>query len=135
MNPKRKFQDPPLSEEERTKLAGSIRYKGSPYHKEDPGDFGLTPPSAPRPDKTLCDHAKIFTVAEARALLERGVRKGLTSDQWRGSFPQNIWSVSDAGIPFEAQLENQVAGEYHGYPLQENDPWRDAVLERWRDDD
>ena len=49
----------PLSDEERTFLQKNATYEGSPYHKRNPGDFGLTPPAAPRPDKTLCDEAGI----------------------------------------------------------------------------
>lgn len=32
-----------------------VRYSGNPEHKRNPGDYGLDPPSAPRPGKTLCD--------------------------------------------------------------------------------
>lgn len=46
-------------------LVRRVRYIGSPSHKRNPGDFGLAPPAQPRPDKTLCDEAGIFRVAEA----------------------------------------------------------------------
>jgi len=133
-NPKRKFQDPPLDDDARGELAAKIDYRGSPYHKRNPGDFGLTPPSQPHPDKTLCDGADILSRARAEQLLKLGVERGLTSQQWKGEFPRNIWAVAD-GIPLEAQLENHTQGHYHGYPLQEEDPWRTAVLERWSEDE
>ena len=53
-----------------------IRCQGSPLHKSNPGDFGLDPPSAARPGKTLCDEAGIFTRAScllASLLLMRSI--------------------------------------------------------------
>lgn len=49
----------------------------------------------------------------------------------KGKWPQNIWAVTDEGCPVEAQLENQVQGTYHGYPMPEADPMRKEILERW----
>ena len=129
-NPKRRIAevDSPL---ELTLLAERVRYTGSPYHKRDPGDFGLTPPAQPLPDKTLCDEAGITSKLEAYRLLIRGVRKGLISVRRDGQFPVNIWSVTRDGVPLEAQLENRVMGTYHGYPLASNGDFGDVVLERW----
>lgn len=61
-----------------------------------------------------------------------GVLEGLISDQRRGGFPQNIWAVTSNEIPFEAQLDNQETGTYHGYPMPEADPFREVVLRAWR---
>ncbi|QDG54898.1 hypothetical protein FIV42_15430 [Persicimonas caeni] len=110
-----------------------MEYAGNPVHKRNPGDFGLTPPAAPSPDKTLCDGAEIFEKARAQELLSEGIRRGLVSAQQRGKFPQNVWAVTATGIPLEAQLENHVKGTYHGYPLASNDPLREKVLEWWED--
>lgn len=134
-NPKRKFQNPALEVDERKELSDRVDYTGSPFHKRNPGDFGLTPPSQPHPDKTLCDTAEIFERSTAIEFLQKGIMRGLTSTQWRGDFPQNVWAVTDDGVPLEAQLENAIQGDYHGYPLQETDPWRDAVLKRWKEED
>lgn len=79
-----------------------IQYTGNPEHKKHPGDFGLTPPSAPRLGKTLCDSVNIHTRAEAERLLREGIQRGFVSAQERGSWPQNIWAVSHAGEPLEA---------------------------------
>jgi len=117
--------------QERHDFARQVTYGGNPEHKRDPGDFNLNPPSQPRADKTLCDIAEIFARAEAERLLRRGVERGMVSKQWIGCFPQNIWSVTDKGIPLEAQLENRDKGTYHGYPIPEGDPFRAEVLERW----
>jgi hypothetical protein len=50
-------------------LADTIGYGGNPEHKRRPGDFGLTPPSDPRPHKSLCDSAGIFRREEALGIL------------------------------------------------------------------
>ena len=106
-----------------------LRYAGNPEHKRRPGDFGLDPPSSPRPGKTLCDSVQIFTRSEALQLLREGIEKGTFSEQTRDGWPQNVWAVTQDGYPLEAQLEGQ--GSYHGYPMPESDPFRDKVLERW----
>ena len=105
------------------------RYSGNAEHKRNPGDFGLSPPLGPRPNKTLCDLVGIYTRHEALELLRRGVQRGLFSFQQRDGWPQNVWAVTHKGEPLEAQHEGD--GIYHGYPMAENDPFRDKVLERW----
>lgn len=118
-------------------MCSRVIYTGSPLHKRDSGDFGLAPPAAPRANKTLCDVAGIRERALAQELLRAGVGRGLVSEQTGtgGQFPQNIWSVTDDGIPLEAQLENAVQGAYHGYPLPTSDPLREQVLAWWKGDD
>ena len=130
-NPKREIVDPCPPADDLTKLSERIGYGGNPEHKRNPGDFDLTPPSAPRPDKTLCDDAGIVVRSAALAALREGVRKGLISRQTRGDFPQNIWSLTRDGIPLEAELENRETGMYHRYPMPENDPFRETVLKVW----
>ena len=113
------------------RLHDNVRYGGNPEHKRNPGDFGLTPPSQPRPDKALCDGVSIFSKLEATRLLRNGVRRGLVSVAERNGFPQNIWSVTD-DCPLEAQLENAELGIYHGYPMPETDPFRMKIHEAWK---
>ena len=130
-NPKRQIRsamDAPLIE----RLVAQVSYGGNPEHKRNPGDFGLTPPTSPRPDKTLCDVVGLFSRSIALGHLQCGIRKGLISIQTRGNFPQNIWAVTDSGEPLEAQLENSDRGVYHGYPMPESDPFRDEVLQQWQ---
>jgi hypothetical protein len=110
-------------------LAKHARYSGNPEHKRNPGDFGLDPPSSPRPGKTLCDVVEIQTRVAAVALLRAGLRKGTFSVQERGGWPQNVWAVTADGEPLEAQLEGE--GVYHGYPMPQDDPFREDVLARW----
>jgi hypothetical protein len=132
LNPKRRFADNPPDRGALEALAAKVRYGGNPEHKRNPGDFGLTPPSRPRDDKSLCDTVKIFKRSKALELLKKGARRGMISN-WDGStgFPKNIWSMTEDGIPLEAQLENPGNGTYHGYPLEANDPFRENVMAKW----
>jgi hypothetical protein len=132
-NPKHSFAGAP-SEDDIKRWLAKVCYGGNPEHKKNPGDYGLTPPSIPRPDKTLCDLAGIFNRAQALQLLKDGIQKGLISQQTRGGFPQNVWAVckvNNQDIALEAQLENAGNGTYHGYPLPEDDAFREKVLHRW----
>jgi hypothetical protein len=113
-------------------LAGQVRYGGNPEHKKNPGDFGLTPPGSPRLGKSLCDTVNIFSRKIARAHLQSGLCKGLISERFNGEWPQNIWSVTEQGVPLEAQLENPQTGTYHGYPMPESDPLGAEIIRRWR---
>lgn len=113
-------------------LAERVTYGGNPEHKVDPGNFGLTPPASPRADKSFCDSVGVLSSRTALRLLREGVRRGLVSEQVRGDFPQTVWSVTDHGAPVEGQLENQLLGIYHGYPMPANDPLTERVLEKWK---
>ena len=129
-NPKRGIARAPI-QADLDRWAAEVNYGGNPEHKRNPGDFGLTPPASPRADKTLCDEAGIVARSEALRLLLSGISRGLVSEQVRNQYPQNIWAVSTEGIPLEAQLENSANGTYHGYPMQESDPFRDEVIAKW----
>ena len=135
-NPKRRIAAN-VDEQELVKLAARVIYKGSPEHKRFPGSYGLTPPTDPRPDKTPCDGVNLTELGVAQELLREGVRRGLVSVQERAGLPQNIWAVSEADVPLEAQLENQGNATYHGYPMQKGDrysgdPLYEEVLRRWK---
>ncbi len=131
INRKRRIVTPAPAQGILNDLADNVRYIGSPYHKRNPGNFALTPPSQPRPDKTLCDEARIFKVAEAQRWLEEGVRRGVISPTMQDGFPKHIWAVTDEGVVLEAKYNNEGPGNYHGYPLFEPDPFRQVVLNRW----
>ncbi len=109
-------------------LAERVRYGGNPEHKRNPGDFGLTPPSKPRPDKSLCDDVEVFKRDEALSLLRDGIHKGLVSAQKVDELPKMVWAViQNGGRVLEARLENQATYTYHGYPLAATDPFAEVV--------
>jgi len=130
-NPKRRIAES-LDKGNLEKLAAAVRYGGNSEHKRNPGNFGLTPPASQRRHKTLCDEAGIFDRSIALGLLQEGIRNGLVSKTAGSSYPQNVWAVSSAGLPVEAQLENPANGTYHGYPMPEEDPFRDVVIAKWK---
>ena len=130
-NPKRRMVDPRPAQKLLDDLARRVRYIGNPYHKRNPGDFGLTPPVQPRPDKTLCDEAGILKVAEAQRWLQEGARRGMTSATEQQGYPKHIWAVTNDGVVLEARSWGGRPGHYHGYPLFEPDPFRQVVLSRW----
>lgn len=132
-NPKRRIADSCHWEAERLNVWKiNVSYGGNPEHKMNPGDFGLDPPTDPRQGKSLCDVAGIFTRAEALKLLQAGIDKGLVSDRENSGWPKNIWSVTDEGVPMEAQLENSETGQYHGYPMPDSDPLASEIVSRWK---
>lgn len=133
-NPKRRILRPDAGEFARLNtLASVVSYGGNPEHKRNPGDFGLTPPSDPRPAKSLCDAANVFSRAVAHGLLKKGLQKGLVSDRTVDGWPKNVWAVTETGVPLEAQLENPALGSYHGYPMPDSDPLASEVVKRWED--
>ena len=133
-NPKRRLAAGPATPAAKAALdeiAKKVRYVGSAFHKRNPGDFGLEPPAAPRPGKTLCDGV-VDCVKDAQGLLEEGAKRGTISEQMRNGWPQNIWAVTKNGIPVEAQLDNETQGIYHGYPMPDADPMREKILDSWK---
>lgn len=132
-NPKRRIlPSDQWNDDQGRRVAAEASYGGNPEHKTRPGDYNLTPPRNPRPGKTLCDAERDFLRAEAVGLLRRGLERGLVSVQMRNGWPKNVWAVSETGEAFEAQLENQATGAYHGYPMPEDDDFRSKVIEEWR---
>lgn len=130
-NPKHRFARN-ATKADLERLAKAVHYGGNAEHKRNPGDFGLEPPFGPRPAKTLCDGANIVEHKLALKLLKDGVVRGLVSEQVRNGFPQNVWAVTEEGIPLEAQLENRETGTYHGYPMGEDDAFCEKVIEKWK---
>lgn len=118
-----------LSECELQQLANRVRYKGSPFHKRYPADYGF-PEAKPRPDKTLCDADAPLSKSQAEELLVAGMLRGMVSVQFRSGWPQNIWSVRK-GVVYESQLQNQTLGEYHGYPMVLDAAFAAVILKEW----
>lgn len=131
-NPKRRLAgNEALAGWDLDELASRCSYGGNPEHKRDPADYGLTPPTNPRPGKTLCDAAGAIPLGEAEYLLKGGFRKGMVSELRCGDWPRNVWSVSESGEVYEAQLENQEQGVYHGYPMPRDDEFRTIIASAW----
>ena len=129
---RRTMRATPLTDRERKFLRDHAGYEGISYHKRSPGDFGLTPPAAPRPDKTLCDEANITRRDLADALLAQAIAGGLVSDGEGGpGFPKQLWAVDEHGQVFEAMYGGSKTGLYHGYPIRRVDPWFDEVTRAW----
>lgn len=133
-NPKRRISlAQEMDADARLRLAARVRYGGNAEHKMRPNDYGLTPATNPRRGKSLCDEDRPFLKEEAAALLTAGAARGLVSRQQRNGWPQNIWAVDQQGRPFEAELENPDTGAYHGYPMPEDDDFRNEVLSAWKE--
>jgi hypothetical protein len=132
-NPKRRIRSN-VDQTKMADLANQVSYAGSPYHKRNPAKFGLMSPPEPRLDKSWCEQVNISDLKVAQGLLRDGVLHCLVSEQERGPsrFPQNIWAVTANNEPVEAQLENEVLGTYHGYPMQQADPLAKEVLRKWK---
>lgn len=129
---KRAIRSAPLTDEERAVLRASAAYEGSPHHKRKPGNFGLIPPTAPRPDKTLCDEARISRREDAIRLFDRAIERGLVSEaKAPDGLPKQLWVMDEQGQVFEAMYGGSVAGRYHGYPIRRADPLFDEIAAAW----
>lgn len=133
-NPKRRLHPSPARQRLK-EIASGVPYGGHPHHKRSPGDFGLTPPAAPRPNKSLCDGVSIFQRAEATRHLVEGIRRGTISPDADQGFPRHVWSLTEEGQVLEARCDDFEAGQYHGYPLEPSDPMADLVTRRWNEQD
>lgn len=131
-NPKRRLSNGP----DHVRLEAvreQVRYRGSPLHKRSPGDYGLTPPSDPRPNKTLCDGVSVFQREVAQELLEQGIGRGLVSADRENDFPRYVWAITQDGVVVEARCDDFERGQYHGYPLDAADPMSELVRRRWQE--
>jgi len=127
---RRKVRATRLSDDEKAHLRRNAGYEGSPYHKRNPGDFGLVPPSVPRPDKTLCDEAGVRSKQEALRLFALAVEQGLVSEATtHGDYPKELWVVDEHGRVFEGMYGGSRDGRYHGYPIRRSDPLHQRIRE------
>lgn len=130
-NPKRRILAPErLTDAEKANLKRAVRYVGSGHHKRHPAGYAL-PRANPRPTKSLCDLERVIRLDEARKLLEDGIDCGLFSEPGEGGFPKFIWSVSQSGEVFEAKTDRNGTGEYHGYPVEDEDAMHQYVKSVW----
>lgn len=132
-NPKRRIASAECATDEvKQRLEKAARYVGSGHHKRSPADYGL-PRTNPRPTKSLCDLERNVKLDEAKSLLAGGIRRGLFSEIRADGFPKFIWSVSERGKVFEAKTDANGSGEYHGYPLEDEDVMHDYVMSVWKE--
>lgn len=128
----RSIRDQPLTDEQRTFLGTHALYEGSPLHKKEPHNFDLTPPTSPRPEKTLCDEAGIFDKQVAHALFARAIDVGLVSEKDKvEGFPAQMWVVDGDGRVFELIYGGSRTGRYHGYPIRRANPLFDKISVAW----
>lgn len=137
-NPKRRIVPRTCATDDlKSRLQERARYVGSGHHKRSPADYGLQRTS-PRPTKSLCDLKRVISLGEAKFLVEAGIRHGMFSKVREDGFPKFIWCVSEHGEVFEAKTDTNGTGEYHGYPLEDEDAMHAYVKlvweERWQDD-
>lgn len=113
-------------------LAARVRYVGSGHHKRNPADYGLERTS-PRPTKSLCDGERPLKLEEARELLRTGILRGMISELAETGFPQYVWCVSPEGKAYEARTDPKRPGDYHGYPIEDEDDMRRYVKKVWEE--
>ena len=121
-----------LNQAARAALAQRVQYMGSPLHKLHPGNYGFQPPVNPRPTKSVCDGVRIILRAEALALLQAGIMKGMVSIAQCGDVPKYVWTVDALGEVYEAKIIQGSPDQYKGYRLEEEDDMRARVLSEWR---
>jgi len=121
-----------LTDAQRAFLHEQAQYEGSPLHKKEPNNFGLTPPASPRPDKTLCDEAGIFDKEIAIELFHQAIDVGLVSAKDKATgFPAQMWVIDQNGRVFELIYGGSRTGRYHGYPIRRSNPLFDKISTAW----
>jgi hypothetical protein len=132
-NPKRRIASSDhLTKPQRVELARGVKYVASGHHKRNPADYGLERTN-PRPTKSLCDVLRIIPLAEASAMVSKGILHGMFSDFFVGKHPKFIWYVSDDGEVYEAKTDALTPGAYHGYRLEEEDNMRGYIKQIWKE--
>ena len=104
------------------KVAGKVRYVGSPEHKLAPTSAGMP---RPRADASICDQRVSSMFVTVNKWLKRAVSKGVVGGPWEGKFPRYAW-YKDGDTVYEARLTNQGSGEYKGFPLR-RDEWPEGI--------
>lgn len=122
-----------LDPEDLSRIAREARYVGSAHHKSKPADYGFTPPTSPRPHKSLCDRKRIVKKREAKALFLQGLSRGIVSHYAKNGFPKYVWAVDQDDQVYEAKVGGD-GQSYHGYaliPYEERDLCR-LVITEWK---
>lgn len=130
-NPKRRIAPVDcLNESQKRALIAKVKYVGSGHHKRHPADYAMERTN-PRPTKSLCDAVRKILLKEAQELLESGILRGMFSMPSDDGFPKYVWSVSLTGDVYESKTDPSTPGDYHGYPLENEDDMREYVRDIW----
>ena len=132
-NPKRRIVDQgTFTDRGLAELARSVRYKGNSLHKKHHSDYGLDPPTNPRPNKSLCDGKRPVPLREATRLFKSGLKHEMVSAFAEGECPKYVWAVDEEGEAYEAKVGGD-GRSYHGYKLGKDDKMmRRYVLDEWK---
>lgn len=103
-------------------VSESVRYVGSPEHKDVPSSFA-GPPRL-RADASCCPR-DLVDVRIVVGWLRTAVKRGATGAPWEGAFPRYVWYKHQDTV-FEGRLVNRGNGSYKGYPLGD-DEWPDGI--------
>jgi hypothetical protein len=101
----------------REEVAQRARYVGSPEHKTYPSRAGQ-PRWGTRSDKARCDRFGEEDWPRLQAVLREAILNSCVDKEFRGTFPARVWAFIN-GVLQEARLTNQVNGEYHGFPVEQ----------------
>ena len=67
-------------------------------------------------------------------MLKEGLRRSMVPPGTGGGLPSPVWAVDDrTGIVYEARVTKADAAEYHGYPVQDRDPLKGEIINKWRE--
>ena len=124
-----------------SRVSDLVRYVSSPYHRAKGSRFGQAgdrrwPHASKCPPKWNqfdADRALKNAVLEGNVSEEwkpfdadrdrkNTVLEGNVSEEWKQRFPRFIWYKDDE-VLYEARLSNEQAGQYHGYPLEDEREW------------
>jgi hypothetical protein len=106
---------------------GTVSYKGSSKHKQNPHLFGLEPFRGRRGDRTLCDKHAGFSpedMVRVPLLLQRALCARLVGS--------HMWTVDDNGWIYELAVTNPTSNEHHGYPLRPSEAIAETVFRHFQ---
>ena len=129
-NPKRRIASVGELSPEVLHQLSEARYVGSAHHKSKLADYHFSPPTNPRPDKSLCDGIRVIKKSEAAELFQNGISREMVSAYVIGCLPKYVWAVDSDEEAYESVISKGTT-KYHGYRLEPDDPMRSLVIEEW----
>lgn len=117
-NPRLRRVGPCPPETDLDAVAARVAYGGSPYHKDIPSFAGRVP--VVRPDASICPRSLAGQQNEITRWLRQAIRSGWFCDCWENGVPLRVW-IRQEGVVYEARPTNKGTGEYHGYPLRDDE--------------